>query len=210
MFDAKLRRYIDPPLNKMGQALVDMEISANSVSFVGLGFGLAAAAAIATGQFYLGLLFILLNRFADGLDGAVARAAGATSLGGFYDITFDFIFYGAIPFAFAIVAPAQNALAATALLFSFYINGSAFLAFATLAQKLNIQTSLRGKKSFYYLGGLAEGFETIGVFVIFCLYPTYFSWVAWVFAAICTLSAISRVFMVRHMVLSHSDPAVSD
>ncbi|QUS57011.1 CDP-alcohol phosphatidyltransferase family protein [Pseudovibrio brasiliensis] len=208
MFDAKLRGYIDPPLNRMGKALADLGITANAVTLVGLGFGLAAAAAVAAGQFYTALLFILLNRFADGLDGAIARAVGSTNLGGFYDITFDFIFYGAIPLAFAFVAPEQNALAAAALLFSFYINGSTFLAFATLAQKLGMQTTLRGKKSFYYLGGLAEGFETIGVFVAFCLFPTYFSWVAWTFAAICTLSAISRVFMVRHMVLNHPDPSV--
>lgn len=205
MFDAKLRRYIDPPLNKMGKGLAELGITANAVTFVGLGFGLAAAAAVAIGHYNTALIFILLNRFADGLDGAIARAAGSTDLGGFYDITFDFIFYGAIPLAFGFVAPEQNALAAAALLFSFYINGSTFLAFATLAQKLSIKTSLRGKKSFYYLGGLAEGFETIGVFVAFCLFPSYFSWVAWTFAAICTLSAISRVFMVRHMVLNHSD-----
>ncbi|KZL18898.1 Inner membrane protein YnjF [Pseudovibrio axinellae] len=206
MFDAKLRGYIDPPLNRMGTVFADQGISANAVTVVGLGFGLVAAAAIVMGQFYIALLFILLNRFADGLDGAIARAAGPTSLGGFYDITFDFIFYGAIPLAFALVVPQQNALAGAALLFSFYINGSVFLAFSTLAQKIGLRTSMRGKKSFYYLGGLAEGAETIGVFIIFCLFPSYFSWVAWTFAAICTLSAISRVFMVREMVWNDSNP----
>ncbi len=208
MFDAKLRGYIAPLLNRMGKVLANLGITANAVTLTGLGFGLAAGGAVAAGQFHTALLFILLNRFADGLDGAIARAAGSTHLGGFYDITFDFIFYGAIPLAFAFAAPEQNALAAAALLFSFYINGSTFLAFATLAQKLGMQTSLRGKKSFYYLGGLAEGFETIAVFVAFCIFPPYFSWVAWTFAAICTLSAISRVFMVRHMVLNHPDFSV--
>lgn len=42
MFDAKLRGYIDPPLNRMGKALADLGITANAVTLVGLGFGLAA------------------------------------------------------------------------------------------------------------------------------------------------------------------------
>ena len=40
---------------------------------------------------------LLLNRLLDGLDGAVARAAGGTDLGGFLDITMDFLVYSAIP-----------------------------------------------------------------------------------------------------------------
>lgn len=205
MFDAKLRPIIDPPLNALGTALSKKGITANAVTTAGLILGLASALCVALGEYGIALVFLLLNRFADGLDGAIARAVGGTDLGGFYDIVFDFIFYGAIPLAFAVAEPQQNALAAAALLFSFYFNGTAFLAFATLAQKLNIQTSLRGKKSFYYLGGLAEGFETISVFVAFCLFPGVFAPLAWVFAGICTISAISRIFMVRHMVLTQSE-----
>ena len=204
MFDAKLRPFINPPLNALGKALSKKGLTANAVTTIGLVLGLISALCVALGAYGIALVFLLLNRLADGVDGAIARAAGSTNLGGFYDIVFDFIFYGAIPLAFAIVNPQQNALAASALLFSFYFNGTAFLAFATLAGKLNIQTSLRGTKSFYYLGGLAEGFETISVFIAFCLFPHMFATLAWGFAGICTVSAISRIFMVRHMVLTQS------
>ena len=73
-------------------------------------------------------------RFGDGLDGAIARATAPTDRGGFLDISLDFIVYAAIPLAFAIYDPAQNALSAAILLASFLANGGAFLAFARLGR----------------------------------------------------------------------------
>ncbi|MEC7048815.1 MAG: hypothetical protein VXX06_01805, partial [Pseudomonadota bacterium] len=76
-----------------------------------------------------------------------------TDLGGFLDITMDFLVYSAIPFAFALKDPG-NALAAAFLIFSFVGTGSSFLAYAIIAQKRGISTETRGKKSFFHLGGL--------------------------------------------------------
>ena len=42
---------------------------------------------------YTALLFFLLNRFFDGVDGALARLQEPSDLGGFYDIISDFIIY---------------------------------------------------------------------------------------------------------------------
>ena len=74
MFDAKIRPLIDPPLNAAGQGLAKLGLSADHVTLIGFGFGLLSFGAIAFGWFWLGLVFLLLNRLADGLDGAVARA----------------------------------------------------------------------------------------------------------------------------------------
>ena len=144
-------------------------------------------------------LLILLNRLADGLDGAIARANRRTDLGGYMDIVFDFLFYGAVPLAFVLSRPSEaNAVAGAVLLFSFYANGAAFLTFAIMAEKRGIETSAQGLKSLFYLGGLAEGGETILVFVLFCLLPAYFPHIALAFAAICFISAAARiVFSVR-------------
>ncbi len=195
MFDARLRPLIDPPLNAAGTTLAKSGISANTITITGFGLGLAAAVLIATGFSLLGCLFLLLNRLADGLDGAVARVNGKTDLGGYLDITLDFFFYGAIPFAFAVANPETNALPAAALLLSFYANGSAFLAFAIMAEKHGLETDKQGSKSLYYLGGLAEGAETIGLFVLMCLWPSGFAILAWAFAAICILSASARLLI---------------
>lgn len=195
MLDARLRPLIDPPLNKAGEFLAKIGVSANAVTLVGFGLGILAAIAIACGYTMIGFVFIALNRLFDGLDGAVARATHKTDLGGYLDITLDFFFYGAIPIAFAIQNPSVNALPAAALLASFYANGSAFLAFAIMAEKRKLSTEQQGSKSLYYLGGLAEGTETITLFFLMALVPDWFPVLAWIFAAVCTVSASARVMI---------------
>jgi len=193
MLDAPLRKVIDPPLSSMAGQLVRMGISANVVTVVGFLPGLGAAAAIALGELWVALALVLVNRLADGLDGAIARQTRTTDLGGYLDIVGDFIFYGAVPFGFAILAPEQNALAACFLLLSFIGTGSSFLAYAIVAEKRKISTDIRGKKSFYYLGGLTEGTETIGFFILCCLFAEQFALFAWIFGAACWLTTATRV-----------------
>lgn len=195
MFDARIRPLIDPLLNRLGRVLASSGVSATFITLVGFAFGMGAAVAIATGYFFLGFVLIAVNRIADGLDGAVARATKKTDLGGYLDITLDFVFYGAIPLAFAIQNPAVNALPAAALLCSFYANGSAFLAFAIMAERRGLSTDRQGVKSLYYLGGLAEGTETIALFLLMALLPGWFPILAWTFAAVCFVSAGARVLI---------------
>src|SRR4029453_12749984 len=102
--------------------------------------------------------------------GAVARATQRTDLGAFLDITLDFFVYAAVPLGFAAWSPHANALPAAFLLASFVANGSAFLAFSTMAEKRGITTTRQGRKSIYYLAGIAEGFETIAFMIAFCLF----------------------------------------
>ena len=199
MFDARLRPWIDPPLNAAGQRLAASGVTADTVTIFGFILGVAAAAAIAFGAFAVAFALIALNRLADGLDGAVARASHKTDRGGYLDIVLDFFFYGAVPFGFALADPGSNALAAAALLLSFYMNGASFLGFSVMAAKRGITTEVQGKKSLYYLGGLAEGAETIAVFLAMCLFPGAFPILAWVFAAVCVISASARVLLVSRM-----------
>ncbi|WP_067339542.1 CDP-alcohol phosphatidyltransferase family protein [Stappia indica] len=199
MFDARLRPLIDPPLNAAGRRLAAAGVGADAVTLAGFACGIAAAFAICWHAPLLAALLILANRLADGLDGAVARARARTDRGGYLDIVLDFFFYGAIPFAFALADPAANALAASALLLSFYMNGASFLGFAIMAEKRGLATSAQGAKSLYYLGGLAEGAETIAVFLAFCLLPAAFAPIAWAFAAVCAVSATARLVMVSRL-----------
>lgn len=196
MLDAAIRRLIDPPLNRAGRALASMGASANTITLMGLALGLAAAAAIALGHPLIGLTFVLASRLADGLDGAVARARGITDFGGYLDIVSDFIFYGAIPLAFVIADPQANGLAGGVLLASFYATGTTFLAFAVMAEKRGLTSDAQGVKSLFYLSGLAEGTETIAVFVAMCLFPGSFAAIAWVFAAVCFATAGLRIINV--------------
>jgi phosphatidylglycerophosphate synthase len=193
VLDARLRRLIEPPLDRASAPLAAHGLSANAVTIAGFLIGLLAVAAIAGHRYLLGLGLLLLNRLLDGLDGAVARRRGLTDLGGFLDIVLDFLIYSAVPFAFALADPAANALAAAFLIFSFIGTGSSFLAFAIMAAKRGIATDLRGRKSLYYLGGLTEGTETVLAFVLACLWPALFPWIALVFGLLCWLTTATRI-----------------
>ena len=193
MLDARLRRLIDPPLDRLGAPLAARGVSANAVTVTGFALGLGAAAAIASRAWLLGLALLLLNRLCDGLDGAIARRRGLTDLGGFLDIVLDFLIYAAVPFAFALADPAANALAAAFLIFSFVGTGASCLAYAVMAAKRGVATELRGRKSLYYLGGLTEGTETIAAFVLACLWPALFPWIALIFGLLCWLTTATRI-----------------
>lgn len=195
MFDAKIRPFIDPPLNRQGRVLASYGVTADQVTLVGLAFGLCAALLIAVGLPYWALVAIALSRLADGLDGAVARASEPSDFGGYLDIVCDFIFYGAVPFAFAVMDLEENGLAAAFLLCAFYVNGATFLGFAILAEKREMKSNARGVKTLYFTGGLLEGAETICFFVLICMVPAMFSQFAWAFGALCFVTAIARVVL---------------
>ena len=191
MFDAKLRPLIDPPLNAAGRVLAGLGISANLLTFGGLVLGLCAAGAIAFGQLAWGLALIIANRLLDGLDGAVARARGPTPLGGYFDIVADFAFYVSIPLAFGVLAT-HNTLPALVLVASFVLTGISFLAFAVIAAERGEETTAHGQKSFFYSTGLAEGGETIAVFVAMCAFPAWFGVIAYIYAGLCALTLVQR------------------
>jgi phosphatidylglycerophosphate synthase len=193
MFDAQLRPLSDWLLNPIGRGLVTLGVTANQVTMIGAAFGLIAAGFVAAGLFYPALWFVIANRVIDGLDGAVARASRASDFGGYLDIVSDFIFYSAIPLAFAVARP-ETALAAAFLIFSFIGTATSFLGFAILAEKHHITTQIRGKKAFYYLGGLTEGTETILLFLAILVWPDYFSVMAIIFGILCWVTTATRIY----------------
>lgn len=197
MFDAKIRPWIDPPLDKLADALRSSGLTANAITIAGFVIGLGAMVAIATGYFLTAFVLLAINRIADGLDGALARRLGPTDLGGYLDIVLDFIFYSGIVFAFAVYDAEQNALAAAFLIFSFIGTGCSFLAFAIVAAKRKMTTSARGQKSIYYLGGLTEGAETITLLLALCVWPLAFPVLAWIFGAMCWLTTLTRIAMAK-------------
>ena len=193
MFDAQLRPLIDQLLNPIGRGLVTLGVTANQVTMIGAAFGLIAVGFAAAGLFYPALWFVIANRFIDGLDGAVARASRSSDFGGYLDIVSDFIFYSAIPLAFAVARP-ETALAAAFLIFSFIGTATSFLGFAILAEKHEVTTQIRGKKAFYYLGGLTEGTETILLFLAMLVWPDYFRLMAIIFGILCWVTTGTRIY----------------
>ena len=193
MFDRQLLAASKPAVDQIAAWLVRRGISANEISLVGFGFGMLAAALIAHGEISWAIWPLLLNRICDGLDGAVARQTTPTERGAFLDITLDFLFYAGVPLAFAFCNPERNALAAAVLLAAFIGTGVTFLAYAIMAEKRGEKSTEYPSKSFYYLGGLTEGFETVLCFIAMCLWPEQFWLIAYVYAALCCVTIVTRM-----------------
>ena len=193
MIDRYALKFAAVPLNAVARVFQRMGITANQVTWAALLLGLGVIPLLAYGRYGLAATVIVLNRLLDGIDGALARRTAVTERGGFLDITFDFIFYSAVPFGFALADPAANALPAAALIYAFVGTGASFLAFAAIIARRGALNPAYPPKSLYYLGGIAEGTETIAVFLGCCLVPDWFPVLAWSFAALCWLTTAIRV-----------------
>lgn len=193
MLDPYVRPFIDPPLDFMGKKFFSYGISPNSITFVGFIFGILSMILIACEHYNTAILFILMNRFSDGLDGAVARHQSLSEFGGFLDIVCDFIIYSGIVFAFGIANP-DNLFYIAFLLFSFIGPISSFLAYAIIAAKKQINTTRRGKKSFYYLGGICEGTETFATLILLCIFPHNVNLICLVYGILCWLTTFGRIY----------------
>lgn len=193
MFDSFFRPHIENPLRQAARVAITYGVTANGVTWAGFGIGLICLPALALGAYELALVCLVINRLADGLDGAIARETTPTDFGAYLDITLDFIFYAGFVLGFGLGAPGALPYAAL-LLFTFMATGSSFLAYAIFAERYGVETSARGQKSFYHLGGLMEGSETIAFFVLFILFPSWFPVLASLFAALCLVTAAGRIY----------------
>ena len=194
MLDNLSIKIIKWPLAQSAKLIDKCGVTANQTTLFGFALGCFALPALVAEQYTLALAFILLNRICDGLDGALARIQGITDAGGFLDISLDFLFYSLIPFGFVLANPEQNAVAGAFLIFSFIGTGSSFLAFAIMAGKRGIDNPVYKHKSLYYMSGLTEGTETIGCFVLFCLFPQHFAVIAYIFGAACWFTTLTRIY----------------
>ena len=192
MLDAALQPLQHRILAPMARVIVARGGQADGVTSTGFALGLGALPLIVNEAYLPALALILLNRLMDGLDGEIARLTTPTDRGAFLDIAFDFFLYAAIPLAFAIADPANNALAAAVVITSFVGTGSSFLAFAVIAEKRGLPASAYTGKGIHYLSGLTEGTETVAFLVAICVFPGYFAEIAYVFAIACLITTLTR------------------
>ncbi len=212
MFDAALRRAYAPLVARTADGLHRRAVPAAGLTAGGLVLGLGAAGSAALGWWWLALGLWLASRVVDGLDGAVARLEGPTPRGGFVDLVADFTVYAAFVAGVAVRIPGAR-LAAVVLLCTYYVSGAAFLTWASLDAERRADRSRRGLalgdgRSVRFVGGLAEGFETIVAYAVVCVVPRHAAGVLWVFAALVAVTAGQRVvFAVRDLGATPTGPS---
>ncbi|MBY4110213.1 CDP-alcohol phosphatidyltransferase family protein [Rhodococcoides fascians] len=195
MIDSFLRRHLEGPLDRCARALDRPAITPDRITAAGLVLGLGSALAAGLQFWLLALVLWIVSRIADGLDGPLARRRSTTGgAGGFFDITADFVVYGT-----TVVGVAVGASAAydapwwpfLLVLLAYYINGTAFLAFSSIAERTG--RTIDDGRSLSFLGGLAEGAETIAVHSLWLLLPGISWQIAVVWAAVVAVSSTQRI-----------------
>ena len=186
---------LDGPLARMAAVLDRPGITPDRITAAGLVLGLGSAVAAAFGWWATSAALWLVSRLADGLDGPLARRRRARGqhdggAGGFFDITADSTVYGATVVGVAIGA-AGPLWPFLLVLLAYYVNGTAFLAFSSIAERTG--RTLDDGRSLSFLGGLAEGTETIVVHTAWLLLPFWAGEIAVGWAAVVAISAAHRV-----------------
>lgn len=195
MLDGTTRRLVAPALESLAARVDRPAVTPDRVTLLGLALGLGSAVAAATAQWIPALVLWLLSRVADGLDGVLARrraAAGEppSAAGGYLDITADFLVYGATVAGVAI-GWGGSLLPFVAVLVAYYLNGATFLAFSSLAERTGRR--LDDGRSLSFLGGLAEGTETVLVHSLWLVLPGHAGTIAWVWAGVVGVSGLQRM-----------------
>ena len=90
MLDKKFNLFFKPILTKIARVLLNREFTSNQITLFGFILGIFSFIFLSLGMIYIALLFFILNRIFDGIDGTLARLSKPTDLGGFYDIISDF------------------------------------------------------------------------------------------------------------------------
>ena len=204
MIDTKLNKFLKPTLNEIAKLLIKFGFKANFVTFAGFFFGLCCFYFIINSLFLLAIIFLFLNRLFDGLDGAIARLNGETDIGAFYDIILDFIFYSLFPIAFIFV-DLNYSYSICFLLLSFVATQTTFLASAWIIEKNKISISDGHKKSFFYSGGITEGFETIICFTLMLLFHEFIDYIAYIFGVLCWITFFCRIIFVKKILSSKNN-----
>ncbi len=201
MLDPAARRLLDRPLAAGAARLARHRwLTPDRLTLAGLALGLASAGTAAARHWTAALVCWLLSRLADGLDGPLARhrrtATGSTGqAGGFLDISADFVVYGTTVAGVALGA-GGSPWPFLAVLLAYYLNGSAFLAFSSIAERTG--RTIDDGRSLSFLSGLAEGTETVFVHAVWCLLPALAGRVATGWAVLVGVSAGHRIWAGYH------------
>lgn len=192
MLDAYVRPWVAGPLDRVAAAAGRRGVSALAVTAAGLVLGLGSAGAAALRWWPAALTLWLLSRLADGLDGPLARRRGIcdAGAGGFLDICADFLVYGATVLGVAEGAGGSRWPYLLVLL-AYYLNGSALLAFSSLAERAGRQRE--DGRSVSFLGGVAEGTETIVVHSAWLVFHPVAGRIAFYWGVVVLLGALGRV-----------------
>jgi CDP-diacylglycerol--glycerol-3-phosphate 3-phosphatidyltransferase len=187
MFDGKFRTSVDKAVKPVGDGLRRTGLTPDHLTIVGLVVGAGAAFAIGAGELRIGLVLVILAALPDLLDGALARASGASSQrGAFFDSTVDrltdALLLGGIAWHLASTESAHMSI----------------LPFAVMAVSslISYQRAKAESLGLEAKGGLMERAERIVLLCLGLLFDVLLIPILWVMLALTCITAVQRFVKV--------------
>ncbi len=193
MIDTHLQHRAKSILKSGVHLLLNMGITANQVTTLGLILGLGSATAIVMNNTILALVLLLSSGLCDVLDGILAREqGGGSSLGTLMDITFDRIVEVGIILALGFTYP-QGMPIMMLLLASIVICISVFLTAGIIVNK-------ESHKSFFYSPGIMERTEAFILFILLIIFPQWIVVTGTIGAILIFATGVQRfILVVKHL-----------
>lgn len=163
-------------------------LSANMITSVGLVFAALGLNFVSVGKFNLALLFFFLNRFADILDGTLARAKGIKPFGIFLDAFADLLSYGFFLWGFVVYNPLQNGGAISFLLVSFYVFSGALLIYAFLLKANFFHFNRSDAKA--AIISVLNNTDIFLCVLLLLVFPSYVIWIAGLFGILFSVKSL--------------------
>ena len=187
MFDGKFRTPIDRAIKPIGDGLRRTGLTPDHLTIVGLVVGAGAAFAIGAGELRIGLLLVILAALPDLLDGALARASGASSQrGAFFDSTVDRLTDALLLGGIAWHLASTESTHMSILPFAVMAVSSLISYQRAKAESLGLEAK----------GGLMERAERIVLLCLGLLFDVLLIPILWVMLALTCVTAVQRFVKV--------------
>ena len=197
MFDNYLRKIKDRLAEPVARRL--SKVNPDSLTLMGLLFGIGSAVLAYFGMYIWALVFWLVNRTLDGLDGVIARMYHKQDdFGGDLDTMSDFVVYAALPIGVGLGAPSQARYVILIIMLGiFYINTASWMYLAAILEKRTAHDP-DTTTTIVMPTGLVGGFETIVIFSLFVLFPAHVTVFFLVYTVLVIFSILQRLIWAKH------------
>lgn len=198
MLDRKIRAAWDAFMKPVGRGLARTGLTPNAVTVTGLIIQVGTAIAILQGRLLLAGLIAIVAALSDALDGALAKAKGATKFGALLDSTSDRLadalfflplawLYGVAPDVASREQPWTSALALGALVLSFLVS-----YVKARAEGLGFECKI----------GIVERFERIALMIVGLIFDI-------VLATLVILTVLSAITFVQRLLYVRKQASLS-
>jgi len=187
MFDGRFRAPIERAVKPVGDTLRRTRLTPDQLTMAGLVLAVAAAITIGAGYLLAGFILVVLAALPDMLDGALAKAAGASSQRGAYfdsvaDRVTDMLLFGGVAWYFA--ADDRGVLTMLPV---------AVMGLSTLISYQRAKAESLGLEA---KGGLMERAERIILLCLGLLIPVLLVPILWLMLVLTAVTAVQRFVLV--------------